>query len=174
MEIGPEQTGGDVLAALLDAAGRAWTGGADIAWDRLHDGTDRGRVPLPTYPFERKPHLVRPEPVTPAGAEPAVPAASPATDGPVDVEAALLVLFRQVLGVAEDVTDPDFFEHGGDSLAAVELVSLIENAFGVALPLEDVFETPTAGGLARAVEELLAAADAATGAGGGDAAGRLA
>ncbi|KOG87425.1 hypothetical protein ADK38_25500, partial [Streptomyces varsoviensis] len=72
------------------------------------------------------------------------------------VDAALLTLFRQVLGIEEDVADPDFFEHGGDSLAAVELVSLIENTFGVALPLEDVFETPTPGGLARAVEELLA------------------
>ncbi|MFH8984012.1 type I polyketide synthase [Streptomyces varsoviensis] len=183
-EIGPEQPGGDVLAALLDTVGRAWAGGAAVAWDRLHDGTDRSRVPLPTYPFERRTHLVRPIPAVsaaqavPAGSgeagDPAAPAAERAGDEPVDVDAALLTLFRQVLGIEEDVADPDFFEHGGDSLAAVELVSLIENTFGVALPLEDVFETPTPGGLARAVEELLAAADASARADGGGAAGGLA
>ncbi|MFE7121407.1 type I polyketide synthase, partial [Streptomyces sp. NPDC057654] len=157
VEIGPERPGGDVLAALLDAVGRAWRGGTEIAWDRLHDGTDRRRVPLPTYPFERRTHLVRPAPVTRADSvadAPVAPAAEPPADGPADVDAARLVHVPHVLGIAEDVTDPDFFEHGGDSLAAVELVALIENSFGVALPLEDGFETPTDGGHARALEDL--------------------
>ncbi|MFF4528670.1 type I polyketide synthase [Streptomyces sp. NPDC001407] len=146
-------------APLLDAVGQAWRSGASIAWDRLHDGTDRRRVPLPTYPFERRTHLVRPEPVTatPPAADPA-----PAAHGP--VEATLRVLFRQVLGIGEDVTDPDFFEHGGDSLAAVQLVALVEDAFAVAMPLEDVFEAPTVTALARVVEDLRATAGPDSGA----------
>ncbi|MFF9478421.1 type I polyketide synthase [Streptomyces sp. NPDC014733] len=153
----------DARAVLLDAVGRAWRGGATIDWDRLHTGADRSRVPLPTYPFERRPHLVRPEPVseTARASETAVAPAPeeterPGPDTPEPVGQALLALFRQVLGTPEDVTDPDFFEHGGDSLAAVELLSLVEARFGVALSLDDVFDHPTAGDLARIVEGSLA------------------
>lgn len=143
---------------LLDAVGQAWRSGAAIAWDRLHDDTDRRRVPLPTYPFERRTHLVRPEPF------PTAPAAVDRTPGSRDsAEETLRVLFRQVLGIGEDVADPDFFEHGGDSLAAVQLVALIEDAFAVAMPLEDVFEAPTVTALARVVEGLRAAADGNSG-----------
>ena len=52
----------DADAAGLEAALRsrdlavvaaAWTRGASIDWDRLHQGRQPRRVPLPTYPFER-------------------------------------------------------------------------------------------------------------------------
>ncbi|HVQ03123.1 MAG TPA: type I polyketide synthase, partial [Burkholderiaceae bacterium] len=45
--------------ALLDAAGRLWLAGATITWPAVH-GELRRRVPLPTYPFERKRHTVEP------------------------------------------------------------------------------------------------------------------
>jgi phthiocerol/phenolphthiocerol synthesis type-I polyketide synthase E len=45
--------------ALLDAAGRLWLAGATITWPAVH-GEPRRRVPLPTYPFERKRHTVEP------------------------------------------------------------------------------------------------------------------
>ncbi|MCB5906963.1 type I polyketide synthase [Streptomyces pinistramenti] len=164
LEIGTDRQDGGPLTALLDAAGRAWQNGAAVDWSRLHTGTDLRRVPLPTYPFERQHHLVRPEPRPAADTAPApsVPAtADAAPQVPDTAEATLLGLFQQVLGTAEDVTDPDFFEHGGDSLAAVELVALIEDRFTVAMSLEDVFEHPTVSGLARVVEDLRAAANAA-------------
>ncbi len=42
---------------LLTALGRMWTGGIVPDWDRVN-GDDGGRVPLPTYPFRRKPYAV--------------------------------------------------------------------------------------------------------------------
>jgi acyl transferase domain-containing protein len=39
---------------LLQAAGRLWLAGVDVDWTALHAGERRRRVPLPTYPFERK------------------------------------------------------------------------------------------------------------------------
>ncbi|MGV4926432.1 beta-ketoacyl synthase [Streptomyces sp. BHT-5-2] len=161
LEIGPGRTG-NARAALLDAVGWAWRGGATIDWDRLHTGPDRRRVPLPTYPFERRTHLVRPEPAPETARVPETAAAlapveteRPTPDAPEPVEQVLLALFRQVLGTPEDVADPDFFEHGGDSLAAVELVSLIETRLGVGVSLDDVFDHPTVSGLARVVEGSL-------------------
>ncbi|MDT8913183.1 non-ribosomal peptide synthetase [Amycolatopsis sp. PS_44_ISF1] len=144
---------GEPLRALLDAVGGLWQAGVRIDWDRVHAGAPRRRVVLPTYPFERQEHLVRPEAVA------ATPAVAPArATGP--VEPVLLRLFQQVLGVAEDVEDPDFFEHGGDSLAAVQLMALVDERFEVALTLEDVFEEPTVRGLAQVVDRYRAEADA--------------
>jgi acyl transferase domain-containing protein len=62
----------DDRETLLDAAGRLWLAGAPIAWRAVH-GEPRRRVPLPTYPFERKRYTVEP---TVAALAPA-----PATDG---------------------------------------------------------------------------------------------
>jgi acyl transferase domain-containing protein len=47
---------------LLSAAGRLWTRGITLDWRRLHGGTQRRRVALPTYPFSRQRRWVDPAP----------------------------------------------------------------------------------------------------------------
>ncbi|MBB1252302.1 JamP [Streptomyces sp. OF3] len=51
--------GADALAVLYRALGRLWLSGAAVDWAGVHDGERRRRTPLPTYPFERLPYLVR-------------------------------------------------------------------------------------------------------------------
>lgn len=46
---------------LLAAAGRLWIAGLDVRWDALHAGTNRRRIPLPTYPFERATFWLEPD-----------------------------------------------------------------------------------------------------------------
>jgi amino acid adenylation domain-containing protein len=78
-----------------------------------------------------------------------------------ETEAALLELMRRVLGRADlGVTDP-FFEHGGDSLLAMELFASIEDRFGELLPPSSIFGNPTARALAGALAELRSAQDGA-------------
>ncbi|MCU0680704.1 MAG: aminotransferase class III-fold pyridoxal phosphate-dependent enzyme [Polyangiaceae bacterium] len=43
----------DEHSALLHALGRAWCAGLDVDWGRFYEHEHRGRVPLPTYPFQR-------------------------------------------------------------------------------------------------------------------------
>ncbi|GCF10053.1 non-ribosomal peptide synthetase/type I polyketide synthase [Dictyobacter arantiisoli] len=43
--------------SLLKAVGQLWQAGVQIDWERFH-GSQRYRVPLPTYPFERQRHWV--------------------------------------------------------------------------------------------------------------------
>ena len=43
---------------MLEATARLWLAGANVDWHGLHDGAEVHRVPLPTYPFERKRYLV--------------------------------------------------------------------------------------------------------------------
>ncbi len=45
---------GDPRVALLDLAGRLWLAAVDVDWTQLHGGRGRRRIPLPTYPFERR------------------------------------------------------------------------------------------------------------------------
>ena len=62
----------------------------------------------------------------------------------------------------------NFFELGGNSIAAVRLMWEVLNAFGVELPLREVFDHPTAAALTARVEEAMLAAHAARGAGAAD------
>lgn len=64
---GPGEPAGD-LATLLTAAGALWCAGLDV---RLDSDPDVRRVPLPTYPFERRRYWVDPDPVTEVAAAPA-------------------------------------------------------------------------------------------------------
>ena len=45
-----------------------------------------------------------------------------------------------VLGRAPLAPDDDFFELGGDSLAAIEAAATIEEEFGCELSIEDIFK----------------------------------
>jgi acyl transferase domain-containing protein/acyl carrier protein len=62
--------GGDDEIALLEALGKLWCAGVDVDWAAFHEGYDRRRIPLPTYPFERRRYWIEAGPATagPAGA----------------------------------------------------------------------------------------------------------
>jgi amino acid adenylation domain-containing protein len=66
-------------AALLAALGRLWAAGVAVDWQAFHAGERRRRVPLPTYPFERRRHWVEP-PVNVPGIPDAAPAGAVTRD----------------------------------------------------------------------------------------------
>lgn len=49
-----EQEARSEREAMLSTLGRLWLSGASVNWPGLHNGQQRQRVALPTYPFERK------------------------------------------------------------------------------------------------------------------------
>ncbi len=67
---------------------------------------------------------------------------------PVGLEQPLAELFEETLGVDGIGADDDFFDLGGDSLAAVELLAAIEERFGVDLRDRDLLAAPTVASLA--------------------------
>ncbi|MFF1712241.1 non-ribosomal peptide synthetase [Streptomyces sp. NPDC058268] len=80
---------------------------------------------------------------------------STAADGPAGSAVALpdevRVWWRQATGAEPPTATTDFFSCGGDSLACVELLHRINEAFGLEIPLADFTAHPTPAFLARAL-----------------------
>jgi phthiocerol/phenolphthiocerol synthesis type-I polyketide synthase E len=76
-----------------------------------------------------------------------------------DLERTVAALWSELLGASPVGRDDDFFLLGGNSLVAIQLVSLVQDRLGVQLPIRSLFEAPTVAGVARLLETALAAAD---------------
>ncbi|MCP5105490.1 MAG: acyltransferase domain-containing protein, partial [bacterium] len=63
-----KQTDSDMLF-LLRTLGTLWLSGVNIDWNNYYKEENRKRVPLPTYPFERKRYWMEALKETPAGGE---------------------------------------------------------------------------------------------------------
>ncbi|MEW5930923.1 MAG: amino acid adenylation domain-containing protein, partial [Gemmatimonadota bacterium] len=68
-----------------------------------------------------------------------------------ELETVIAGIFAEVLDVPEVGVRDGFFDLGGHSLVAVQLIYLVEKATGVRLPMESVFKAPTVEGLAEEV-----------------------
>ena len=168
-------------AALIETLGRLWLAGAKVDWQGFHGENRRRRLPLPTYPFERKRFFIesrrnRPAAASvPAGAQgpEAAPVAQPTEAGAPggalglhdrpklkhayveprnDVEREIAAIWRHLLGIREVGAHDSFFELGGNSLIAPQLVFALRERLGADLPLAALFDVPTVAEMAEAVE----------------------
>jgi acyl carrier protein len=73
----------------------------------------------------------------------------------------MAAIWAEVLKIERLGATDNFFELGGHSLMATQVLSRVQKAFGVELPLRSMFDTPTVAGLAEAViQKSLERADA--------------
>ena len=70
-----------------------------------------------------------------------------------DLEAAIARIWSEVLGGQIGIDD-DFFDVGGNSLVAVQLVAMVRKELGVRLPMRSVFEAPTVAGAAALIDSM--------------------
>jgi len=69
------------------------------------------------------------------------------------LEALVAEIWEEVLGIEGIGVQDDFFDLGGHSLLATRVLSRLGEEFGLELPLQVIFETPTVEGLTRSMGE---------------------
>ncbi|MBV1850751.1 non-ribosomal peptide synthetase/type I polyketide synthase [Catellatospora tritici] len=150
-------------ATVLRAIGAAWCAGVPVAPSAADAGRLWRRVPLPTYPFDRRRYWIDPpRRATGTAPLPTVAPETPVAESPVaetgmqpDVAAQVAEIWRELLGAAEVDNDDDFRAVGGHSLLGAQLGGRLQARFGVRLNLGDVLAAGTLGKLIELVREAL-------------------
>ncbi len=147
-----DQDGRNRLAAYL------------IADNGLSSSTIRSflRERLPEYMIPSDFVMVDTLPLTPAGkvdrrALPLPDRTRPDVDSTfvaprTDTESLIAKIWSQILGVEQVGVYDNFFDLGGHSLMATQILSRLRNIANVEIPLRDMYETPTVANLAEAVD----------------------
>jgi amino acid adenylation domain-containing protein len=71
------------------------------------------------------------------------------------VEARVVAILAELLGVQKVGVHDNFFFLGGHSLLGTQLIARARDSFGIELPLRTVFDSPTASQLSAEIERLL-------------------
>jgi amino acid adenylation domain-containing protein len=112
---------------------------------------------LPDYMVPSVFTILEELPATPSGKinRLALPAPEIPDTGPVlpraPAEAKLAEIWQEILGVKHIGIRDDFFTLGGHSLLATQVISRVRDEFGIEVPLQQIFETPTIADLASVV-----------------------
>lgn len=168
----PQDQRSDV-AFLLATLGGLWIAGWQVDWSGFYADERRVRLPLPTYPFERKRHWVPAGSRTQPDATRATDPCEEPEDSPVvrqtdqarqreetsdvtlstPMERSVAVIWKEVLGVEQIRVDDNFFGVGGNSLSAAQVIARLRNAFGVKISLTGFFAKPTIAGLTEMLQQ---------------------
>lgn len=169
-------------AFLLQSLAQIWLTGIEPDWTAVHQGERRGRLPLPTYPFERKRYwlearmpLLREQ--APADAEEGHSMEGPSATmpDPVDgrsmysrpdlgieyvaptneVEQKVVSIWEPLLGTTPIGINDNFLRLGGNSLLAIRVAGELRAAFEIEFPITALMTASTPAELALVVEDAL-------------------
>src|SRR6185436_395534 len=146
------------VESILETLAQLWVRGVEADWHAFRAGEQRGRVALPTYPFERERYWIDPAPSAAEG-RPAIERTQ--TSSPSSGESVLsrlVTIFAERSGLDESRLDVavNFFELGLDSLFLTQAVSSIKSAFGVTVTFRELLEElSTIESLAKQIVERL-------------------
>ncbi|MBH0180023.1 MAG: acyltransferase domain-containing protein, partial [Nitrospira sp.] len=166
---------------VLEALGKAWIAGISVDWQAFYSHEERNRIPLPTYPFEKKKFWLEPPristPVT-AVAEssqqnrPIQETLASSDQGQSDsgsridsgpmllsqtdtIEVRIRQLLHQLSGLQLSDFKPSttFLEMGLDSLFLIQFSRRIEKEFNVLFDLVTLLKNPTIQGVAAIIRD---------------------
>lgn len=157
---------------ILSALGQLWLKGVTVDWEGFYALEKRQRLPLPTYPFERKKYWIersqnvtQQAPLPQKGNHPSISAETMSRSKGVTSTKAKPVLspleqdvaqiWSQCLGIVEIEPDTDFFTVGGDSLLATQLIANLRKQFQVSLDTHSLLQAPTLSQLAALIATQL-------------------
>ncbi|MCX7597000.1 MAG: acyltransferase domain-containing protein, partial [Fischerella sp.] len=166
----PQEQQADI-AFIFNTLGRLWLAGTKIDWSEFYSHKQCYRIPLPTYPFERRRYWI--EAKTPSLLSDELNQDSSDTTNisetetkanlgndyvaPTnELEAKIAKIWQEILGIPQISIYDNFFELGGDSLIATQLASRLQAIFPVELPLRELLlQALTIAKQAETIEEIL-------------------
>jgi acyl transferase domain-containing protein/thioesterase domain-containing protein len=154
-------------AFLLNTLGRIWLAGGSVDWEQFYAAESRHRLPLPTYPFERQRYWIDPPDSLPRADAPAAPS-QPKEPGPCqrpawkkpfvaprnNLEQTIADIWSRALGIEQISIHDLFFELGGDSLLAVQVISRLTARLNIQLNPHSLLNNNTILALANFIERL--------------------
>lgn len=149
------------LQRMTQLLGRLWVEGANVDWKAYYSQEQRHRVPLPTYPFERQRYWIQGPKASAHQADNAAAkshdasaisvqgAPRPVAPAAGGEAAAIIEIWKDVLGVEKIAASDSFFDLGGDSVLAIHMAQRLEAKHALKVPLARFLADPTVEGLAR-------------------------
>jgi aspartate racemase len=90
-----------------------------------------------------------------SGLEAAQPSALKTHPAPETIwERRIADIWKEVLGLEKLEVHENFFNLGGQSLKAIQIINRIRKIYNISLPIQSIFDCPTITGLAQTVEEI--------------------
>ncbi|WP_432092904.1 beta-ketoacyl synthase N-terminal-like domain-containing protein [Streptomyces sp. bgisy100] len=157
------------LDAFLDSGARSgnssaphpFVTGAKADPELLGDLGAARKISLPAYPLEPTSHWIEPVSPGPATAAPeptATPPAEAAGDGVFpesELQAQVVAALQKVLGADDISLDDDFFDLGGDSLAAVDAAGILFDTYRVDIGVDTFADLRTPRAVSTHLAQLL-------------------
>lgn len=143
----------DSSKMLLETLGKLWVRGAAIKWNEFNKYETAYRIPLPTYPFEKKRFWIDPprenfvKNTTTHAVEEYSTTAS--------IQNTLASIWQDWFGVEKMKLHKDFFALGGDSFIGIQVIAKIRSLFGISIQLRSLLENPTVEQLADIVKQKI-------------------
>ncbi|WP_394839474.1 acyltransferase domain-containing protein [Pendulispora rubella] len=161
------ERGNGTLERWLLSLGKLHAHGHALDWSKVLPSAKA--IPLPTYAFQRRrfSHDGATDAAQatdassgPSGAplHPRPPLSTPYVPPKEDIECVLAEAWGQVLGIREVGIHDDFFELGGNSALAGQVLARLKRSFPVPIRFDLFFGNPTIAALAPRIEEHLVAA----------------
>jgi acyl transferase domain-containing protein len=143
--------------SLLQAAGQLWLAGVSIDWDKFEGDEIRNRIPLPTYPFERKRFWIDPLPhqplsptdlqlSSPSPQQELPPMLTTTPPAPVTPNQSLITLLKEIFAATSGLemtnvaASTTFLEMGLDSLSLTQVGIALKKKFQVKVTLRQLLE----------------------------------
>jgi len=130
----------------LAMIGNSWNAGHAIDWSSFWSESKPSRIPLPTYPFQKRRYWIDP-PALNKLETPQLKEKKTSTSR----EEILLEIWKKNLRMDAIDVNNDFFALGGDSLLAIQVISEIEKELGISLKLQTLYQFPTLAQLTAAI-----------------------
>ncbi|MFC9685773.1 type I polyketide synthase [Streptomyces sp. NPDC056948] len=125
------------LVSFLTQLGRLWSAGAGVDLERANGADGYRRVPLPTYPFDRRRHWI--DAPRPGAPDPTVRQSGNDNLAPTETEteadagtlSLVLGAWEETLGIRDIEPDADLYMLGGDSFTLVRLAVRLSRSCGL-------------------------------------------